>query len=47
MADGVNSKNAAAVAGQYTDDSAILLSGTGQIDGKETIQSYWKAGIDA
>ena len=47
VADGVNSKNAAAVASQYTDDAAILPPGAGQIDGKEAIQGYWQAGIDA
>ena len=47
VANGINSKDAAAAAGQYTDDAAILPPGAGQIDGKEAIQGYWQAGIDA
>ena len=47
VADGINSGDAAAVADQYTDDASILPPGAGQIDGKEAIQGYWQAGIDA
>ncbi len=47
VADGINAGNSAAVAGHYTDDGAILPPGAGRIDGKEAIQGYWQAGIDA
>ena len=47
VADGINSGDAAAVAGHYTDDATILPPGAGRIDGKEAIQGYWQAGIDA
>lgn len=47
VADGINAGDAAAVAGQYTDDASILPPGAGRINGKEGIQGYWQAGIDA
>ena len=47
VADAVNAGDAAAVAAHYTDDAAILPPGAGRMDGKEAIQGYWQAGIDA
>ncbi len=47
MADAINAGNAAAMSAHYTDDAAILPPGAGRIDGKEAIQGYWQAAIDA
>lgn len=47
VADAINAGDAAAVADQYTDDAAILPPGSGRMDGKQAIQGYWQAGIDA
>ena len=47
VADGINAGDAAAVAAHYTDEAAIHPPGAGRIDGREAIQGYWKAGIDA
>ena len=47
VADGINTGDAAAVAGYYTDDAAIHPPGAGRMDGKEAIQEYWQAAIDA
>ena len=47
VAVGINSGDAAAVAAHYTDDAAILPPGAGRMDGKEAIQDYWNAGIEA
>lgn len=47
VANGINSGDAAAIADQYTDDATILPPGAGRMDGKEAIQGYWQAGIDA
>ena len=47
VADGINAGNASAVASQYTDDASILPPGAGRMDGKDAIQGYWQAGIDA
>ena len=47
VANAINSGDAAAVARKYTDDASILPPGAGRMDGKEAIQGYWQAGIDA
>lgn len=47
VADAINQGDAAAVAAHYTEDAAILPPGAGRMDGKEAIQGYWQAGIDA
>lgn len=47
VANGINSRDAAAVASQYTNDASILPPGAGRMDGQEAIQGYWQAGIDA
>ena len=43
----INAGDAAAMTALYTDDAAIHPPGAGRIDGKEAIQGYWQAGIDA
>ncbi|MEP1209225.1 MAG: nuclear transport factor 2 family protein [Rhizobiaceae bacterium] len=47
VATAINAGDAAAVSAHYTDDAAIHPPGAGRADGKEAIQSYWQAGIDA
>lgn len=47
VADGINAGDAAAVASYYTEDAAIHPPGAGRMDGKDAIQAYWQAGIDA
>lgn len=47
VAEAINAKNAAAVANQYSEDAAILPPGAGRTDGRDAIQAYWQAGIDA
>ena len=47
VANAVNAADAAAVAANYADDAAIHPPGAGRLDGKEAIQGYWQAGIDA
>ena len=47
VANAINAGDAAAVAAHYTDDAAIHPPGAGRMDGKEAIQVYWQAGIDA
>ena len=47
VADGVNAGDAAAVASNYADDAAIHPPGAKRLDGKQAIQAYWQAGIDA
>ena len=39
--------NAAGVAAQYTDDAVLLPPETARIDGREGIQGFWQALIDA
>jgi ketosteroid isomerase-like protein len=43
----INAGDSAAMTALYTDDAAIHPPGAGRIDGKEAIQGYWQAGIDA
>jgi len=47
VADAINAGDAAAIATHYTEDAAILPPGAERMDGKEAIQGYWQAGIDA
>jgi ketosteroid isomerase-like protein len=47
VAEAINARDAAAVSAHYTDGAAIHPPGAGRMDGKEAIQSYWQAGIDA
>jgi len=47
VANAINAGDAAAVAGHYTNDAAIHPPGAGRMDGKEAVQGYWQAGIDA
>ena len=47
VADGINHSDAAAVSLNYTDDASIHPPGAGRIDGKQAIEAYWQAGIDA
>ena len=47
VAEAINAGDAAAVSEHYTDDPAILPPGAGRMDGKEAIQGYRQAGIDA
>ena len=47
VAAGINAGNAATVTAHYADDAAIHPPGAGRIDGKEAIQVYWQAAIDA
>lgn len=47
VAQAINAGDAAAVAAHYTEDATILPPGVGRMDGKEAIQGYWQAGIDA
>ena len=47
VANAINSGDAAAVSRKYPDDASILPPGAGRMDGKEAIQGYWQAGIDA
>ncbi len=47
VAKAINAGDAAAVSAHYTDDAAIHPPGAERMDGRETIQSYWQAGIDA
>ncbi len=39
--------DAAGVAAHYTDDAALLPPGAAKIDGREGIQGFWQALIDA
>jgi len=47
VAEAINAGDAAAVTAHYSDDAAIHPPGAGRMDGKEAIQGYWQAGIDA
>ena len=47
VADGINNGDASTVSSNYTDDAAIHPPGAGRIDGKQAIEAYWQAGIDA
>lgn len=47
VAEGINAGDAAAVSAHYADDAAIHPPGAGRIDGREAIQGYWQAAIDA
>ena len=47
VAKAINAGDAAAVSSHYTDDASIHPPGAGRMDGKDAIQGYWQAGIDA
>ena len=47
VAEAINASDAAAVSTHYSNDAAIHPPSAGRMDGKEAIQSYWQAGIDA
>ncbi len=47
VAEAINAADAAAVSAHYADDAAIHPPGAGRMDGKEAIQGYWQAAIDA
>ena len=47
VADAINKGDAAAVSSNYTNDAAIHPPGAERIDGKQAIEAYWQAGIDA
>ncbi len=47
IAEAINMNDAAATATYYADDAAIHPPGAGRIDGKDAIQAYWQAAIDA
>lgn len=47
MSAAINAGDAAATAKYYAEDAAIHPPGAGRIDGKDAIQGYWQAAIDA
>ena len=46
VAEGINKKDAAAVAQQYTEDGSVLPPGAPRVDGKEGVAGFWQAAID-
>jgi uncharacterized protein (TIGR02246 family) len=46
FADGINSKDAAAVGKLYTEDASLFPPGAPRQDGREAITAYWQAAID-
>ncbi len=47
LLDSLSGGDAAGVAAHYTDDAALLPPEAARIDGREGIQGYWQALIDA
>ncbi len=47
MAAAINAGDGAGTAKYYADDASIHPPGAGRIDGKDAIQGYWQAAIDA
>src|SRR4051794_15287018 len=47
FAEAFNHGDAATVAKLYTTDAAVLPPGDPRVDGREGIQDYWQAAIDA
>ena len=46
IADGINGKDAAAVARHYTDDASLFPPGAPRQDGRDAVQSFWQGAID-
>ena len=46
LADGINNKDAASIANQYTEDASLFPPGAPRQDGREAAQAFWQAAID-
>lgn len=46
VANGINNKDAAEIAKQYTEDASLFPPGAPRHDGRKGVQDFWQAAID-
>lgn len=46
LADGINRKDAAAIAKLYTEDASVFPPGAPRQDGRSAVQAFWQAAIE-